>query len=197
VIWSGLALPYLALLYVMWPTPRTAWPSDFRFVLEQAVAFLTGITAALAAFSTVVPGSPRRLLIAPIGPCGVWLGAVTERCVHEGSMGSPLLPVLLSHCACLPETLLVALPLAVTIVVMLRRGAPIAPHLTTGLAALAAAGLGNFGIRFVHTGDVGVVVLVWHLLAVFLLSLCVAAIGHRIITWRHSLAMAGLGSAGL
>jgi hypothetical protein len=195
VIWSAIALAYLALLYLAWPMPRIAWPADDRFILEQAAALLTGITAAISAFSTVVPGTRRTMLIAPILPCGAWLGTVSERCVHEAAVGSHLLPFLLSHCACLPVTLLAAVPPAVAIMVMLRRGAPMAPHLTTVLGALAAAGLGNFGIRFVHTSDAGVVVLVWHLLAVFLLSLGLAAIGERIINWRHSFATAGLDSA--
>jgi hypothetical protein len=184
-------------LCLAWPAARIAWPPDERLVLEQTAALLTGITAAIVAFTTVVPGRPRTVLIAPIVPLAVWLGAVAERCVHEGSLGSQMLRLLVSHCACLPATLLAAVPPAVAIMVMLRRGAPMAPHLTTMLGALAAAGLGNFGIRFVHTNDAGVVVLVWHLLAVFVLSLALAAIGHRIVNWRHSFATSGLNSAEL
>jgi hypothetical protein len=76
-------------------------------------------------------------------------------------------------------------------VVMLRRGAPLTPHRTIALAALAAAGVGNFGIRFVHSTDAGSVVLVWHLLAVFLIAVALAAVGDQIVNWRQTFVAAG------
>lgn len=189
-IWCAVSLPYLALVYLVWPKHGASIPSDGRFVLEQTAALLTGLAAAVAAFATVVPGYSKKLAVAPIVPLAVWLAGVGVSCAHDwNTTGS--LPPILAHCACLPATLVAAALPAAAILVMLRRGAPLTPHLTTALAALAAAGLGNFGIRFVHTLDTGVVVLIWHQLAVFLLALALALVGDRIVNWRQAIAASG------
>ena len=48
-------------------------------------------------------------------------------------------------------------------IVMLRRGAPLAPRLTLLFAALACAGAVTFGLRFFHAPDATLTVLVWHM----------------------------------
>jgi hypothetical protein len=52
---------------------------------------------------------------------------------------------------------------------MLRCGPPLTPHTTTALGGLAAAGLGNFGLRLFHPQDAGLTVLVWQVGTVCLL----------------------------
>ena len=58
---------------------------DTRMAVEQAAIFLTGLTAALAAFSTVVPGRDWRISLLPLIPLGVWLGSLGEGCMHDWS----------------------------------------------------------------------------------------------------------------
>jgi hypothetical protein len=186
-LWCSLALPYLALVWLVWPKTGGSIPTDGRFALEQFAALATAVTAAIAAFATVVPGRSKTIALAPIIPLAVWVADVGTQCVHEWS-ATGRLPAILAHCACLPATLLAGALPAIAFVVMLRRGAPLTPHLTTALAALATAGIANFGIRFVHTMDTGAVVLVWHLLAVFAIALVLTAIGDRIVNWRRTLA---------
>jgi hypothetical protein len=72
---------------------------------------------------------------------------------------------------------------------MLRRGAPLTPHLTATLGGLAAAGIGNFGLRFVHTQDASVTVLVWQLGSVFFLSALAGWVGHLLLNWRSITAL--------
>jgi hypothetical protein len=180
----------LAVVCLVWPKHGGPIPSDNGFMIEETAALLTGITAAVAAFTTVVPSHSKKLLLAPVLPLVVWMSEVSVSSAHDWAAAGQLPPILV-HCACLPATLVAAALPAVTLVGMLRRGAPLTPHLTTALAALAAAGLGNFGIRFVHALDTSVVVLVWHLLAVFLLSIALVRVGDRIINWRQTLAATG------
>src|SRR5262249_26039312 len=59
---------------------------------------------------------------------------------------------------------------AIAVAVMVRRGAPLTPHLTAALGGLAAAGLGNFGLRFFHPQDASLMVLVWQFGTGFILS---------------------------
>ncbi len=68
--------------------------------------------------------------------------------------------------------------------VMLRRGAPLSPHTTTALGGLAAAGLGNFGLRLFHSQDASLMVLVWQVGTVFILTAMAAWAGHYLLNWR-------------
>jgi hypothetical protein len=47
--------------------------------------------------------------------------------------------------------------------VMLQRGAPLTPHVTAALGGLAAAGIGNCGVRVIHPEDVSIMLVVWHI----------------------------------
>src|SRR5207247_11360576 len=73
---------------------------------------------------------------------------------------------------------------AITISVVLRRGAPLTPHLTSALAGLAAAGLGSFGLRCTESHDAGIMVLVWQVGSVVLLSALSASAGRHLSNWR-------------
>ena len=66
---------------------------------------------------------------------------------------------------------------------MLRRGAPLTPHLTAALGGLAAAGLANVGVRIIHSEDVSVMLLVWHVGSVIVLSALAGSIGHYFLKW--------------
>jgi hypothetical protein len=68
--------------------------------------------------------------------------------------------------------------------VMLRRGAPLTPHLTAALGGLAAAGLANFGLRLFHTQDASLMVLVWQVGSVVILTAACAFAGRRLMNWR-------------
>ena len=54
--------------------------------------------------------------------------------------------------------------------VMLRRGAPLTPFATMALGGLAAAALGDFGLRLFHSQDASLMVLVWQFGTVVVLS---------------------------
>jgi hypothetical protein len=192
-IWCTVSLPYLWLLYLVWPHAEPATLMDRRFIVEQAAALATGLTAAVAAFATIVPGASRRIVLAPIVPLALWMGHLEGLCARDWS-ASGQLPAVLIHWACFPATIVAGIVPAVAIVVMLRHGAPMTPRLTTALGALAAAGLANFGIRFVHPFDASFVVLAWHVVAVFALSAAMASCGNRVFSWRKVIAASGAGA---
>jgi hypothetical protein len=192
-LWCAVSLPYLWLLSLVWPHADTAVLMDQRFVIEQAAALATGLTAAAAAFATIVPGASRRIVLAPIVPLALWMGHLERLCAGDWS-ASGHLPAILIHWACFPATVVAGIVPAVAIVVMLRRGAPMTPRLTTALGALAVAGLANFGIRFVHPFDASFVVLAWHVAAVFALSAAVASFGNRVFSWRNAIAASDAGA---
>jgi hypothetical protein len=185
-IWLALAMPYVAVVVlVMSPRPDLAAKlGDPRFFVEQVAALLTGITAAVAALATTIPGFDRRILLLPIFPLAVWLGSLGQGCLQDwirfGSDGM----LLRSDWICFPAIILVGAVPAAVMAVMLRRGAPLTAHVSTALGGLAAAGLGDFGLRLFHPQDASLMVLVWQFGTVFVLSAVAAWAGRYLLNWR-------------
>jgi hypothetical protein len=185
--WLAIALPAVAAVVLM-ISPRPDLLErlgDARFVIEQAAALATAVAAAVAAFYLVVPGTNWKVALLPVPPLVVWVATLGIGCVVDwvrwGVEGLRLQPDL----ACFPYIAMVGVIPAVAIVVMLRRGAPLAPRLTLAFGGLAAAALGNFGLRFFHMQDAGIMVLVWQFGSVVVLSAIAGLVGQQIIRWRH------------
>jgi hypothetical protein len=189
--WLVLSLPYLALVvHVM--TARadlTAALTSPRFVVEQVAALATAAAAAYAAFCASIPGRDRRLLTLPLLPLAIWLGSVGGDCLVALARSDVSSLRFEEDWMCLPAIALAGSVPAALIVVMLRRGAPLAPMLTMGLGGLAAAGLGGFGLRLFHAEDASLMVLVWQLGTVALLSILSGLIGPQVLNWRRYVQM--------
>jgi hypothetical protein len=184
--WLSLSVLYISVVFLVMPARHDLASRLYEplFMIEQFGVLATGITAAVAAFSTVVPGYSRKWIVLPLLPFAVWLGSLGPGCVQQvnrfGVQGLPL-----HHNPwCFPFIALFGAIPAASMVAMLRRGAPLTPHLTAALGALAAAGLGNLGVRLVHPEDVSVMLLVWHIGSVILFTAIAGSVGHRVLNWR-------------
>jgi hypothetical protein len=182
-VWLGVSAPYLLLLYVLWPHPAASNSIDRRLAIEQIAALTTALAAAVAAFSLTVPGRSRRIALVPLAPLAVWMLTVGQGCAREWSAGGPIMAIL-PHWECFVATLITGAVPAMLMLVMLRRGAPLLPRLTTLLGALAVAGLANVCVRFVHVFDSSFVVLTWHVAAVMALAAVLASGGEHAFNWR-------------
>lgn len=187
--WLAVGVPYVALVAFVALTisPRVDLASklgDFRYMLEQGAALATAVLAAVAAFSMGVPGRSRWLALLPVPGLAVWLGSLGEGCwrawVRMGPDGLVLSPDLV----CFPAIVTAGAIPGIAMVAMMRRGAPIAPHLTVALGALAAASLGNFGLRLFHPQDASLMILVWQFGTVAVLSALGGLFGQRVLSWR-------------
>ena len=184
-VWTALAAPWIAAIVVVMSVrpDLSAKLADPRFVVEQAATLATGITAAAAAFATTIPGYRRSIVLLPALPLAIWLGSLGQSCLATlvvlGPHGLALRPGWL----CLPAIALTGALPALAMMVMLRRGAPLFPHLSVGLGALAAAGLGNFGLRLFHPQDSSLMVLVWQFGSVFLLTALATCAGRHVLSW--------------
>jgi hypothetical protein len=183
--WLLVAIPYVALV-VFVVSPRAdliSKASEWRYAIEQLAALATGITAATAALATIIPGYDRKFLLLPALPVAIWLATLGDGCVEDwirfGPDGLSLQPDLL----CFPAIVLVGAVPAIAIAIMLRRGAPLTPHITSALGGLAAAGLGNFGLRLFHSQDASPMVLVWQVGTVFILTAVAAWAGRYLLNW--------------
>ncbi len=188
VLWLGIALPYVAA--VVWGKlmmiDAAQIGADARFMVEQAATLATALTAAIAAFCSIIPGFDRRVLLVPLAPLGLWLASVGQGCVQDwlrfGADGLTIRP----DWDCLPPATVIGIVPAIVLVIMLRRGAPLRPRVTLALAALAVASVANFGLQFAHARDVSIMVLVWHLGAAAALSALGGSLGELVLGWRHA-----------
>jgi hypothetical protein len=185
-IWMALSASYVAAVVVAYRALGTpiVLSEDGRFLVEQLATVITALTSAVAAFCCIVPGRSRLIALAPLLPLAVWLASMGKACAAswpvlvEGGVAAD------GAWECLPPSVLIGLGPAMIILVMLRRGAPLYPRSTVALGALAAAALGNLGLRLFHEGDVTVVMLVWQLVAMAGLTLLAGLMGPRLLAWR-------------
>jgi hypothetical protein len=190
-MWLAISVPYVCAVVIMKPAAIDFLASiDTRFALEQTAILATALTAAIAAFASVIPGHHRKIYLLPLLPLAVWLASLGQGCAHDwlrfGADGLQLRP----DWECARAAIFIGIIPAVTMVVMLRRGAPLAPRISVALGALAVAALGNFGLRIYHIGDVSIMVLVWHFGALALISVLAARIGRHVLSWRFVMASA-------
>ena len=188
VHWLAVALVSIVFVVLM-ATPRQDLKlvlADPRFQIEQLAALVTAAVAAVAAFSLIVPGRSRKILFLLIIPMAIWLTSMGVGCVRDWlRLGSDVLKIQ-PDWICFPAIAMAGAVPAAAMVVMLRRGAPLAPWASVTLGALAAAALGNFGLRLFHAQDAGLMVLVWQFGSVVLLSVAAGFFGRRILVWHHT-----------
>lgn len=183
--WAAIAVVYLALLVVVM-SPREDLGlrmQETRFMVEQVAALLTGLGAAVAAFATVVPGYPRRVLLVTLAPLFVWIGTVGVGAVGEfAASGAGVLAQQLEW-ACVRTVLAGASVPAVAMGFMLHRGAPVTPRVSAAFGALAAAGLGNLGVCLFHPHSSDLLLLFWHCGTVLALTALAGATGAHLLRW--------------
>lgn len=187
VTWLAVSAPWMVLVVaIMHVRPdfgvKIAEP---RWLLEQGAALATAVAAGMAALCVGVPGRPRWERWLPAVPVLLWLGTLGLGCVQDWVRSGPLGVSLQPDWECLPGIVLVGLVPGVVMAALLRRAAPLAPVVSVGLGGLATAALADFALRLFHSQDAGVMVLVWQIGTVALLSAASAAIGRRVLRWRH------------
>src|SRR5262249_59920800 len=84
-LWLVLSLPYVAA--IVWSKAAmldtSAALADVRFLIELAATFATAVTAAAAAFYSVVPGFDRRVMLLPVIALTLWLPSVGRGCLGD------------------------------------------------------------------------------------------------------------------
>jgi hypothetical protein len=197
VAWLAIASAYVALVVLLHPgMPQvTRDMLDLRMIVEWCAAVATALTAAWTAFCSTVPGYDRRLLWLPVVPALVWGGSLGAGCLGDWLRYGPDGVAIHADWACLPPAILIGSVPLVVILAMLRRGAPLRPHVSVALAGLAVAGLGNAGLRFFHPGDASVIILVWHAGVAFALTALAGVLGRMVLNWRGALRRALPGRA--
>ncbi len=186
LIWFGISLCYVAVVVAaMGLRPDLASKmTDPQFATEVAAAFLTSMMAAAGAFCAGCPGRPIWERFAPVPFLLMWVGALGVGCWRDWNAFG--LSRLASHSdiTCLPTIFAMSIPSGLLILSMARRGAPIAPVVTIGLAALAATALAAAGLRLSFKQDASVSVCIWQFGSVVLLTGIASLFGKFLLRWR-------------
>lgn len=184
-IWLLLGLPWIALVVTV-VGPRDDLLhllADREWMFLQAATLATAMTAAMAAFCAGVPGRPRWEHFVPAVPFALWLSVPVLDLVASLKAGDVSQLAFAPDWICLPGVILVGAGPGIGMILALRRGAPVHPGVAAFLGGLAAAALGNFGLRLFHQQDASLMVLIWQIGSVMLLTLLSGGVGRRLLTW--------------
>jgi hypothetical protein len=163
----------------------TVWAGMSPWLVAlQLAAIATSVTAALAAFATVVPGISRRVIVWPCVGATVWVAGLVAGTFQEGRFAAAQAATSNEW----PCVLMIALGSLLPVMVLtrlLREGAPLSPRLTLALGVLAATGVANVGACLSQPHTSSWLLLIWHGAAIVVLVSAGALAGRRVFAWPH------------
>ena len=183
--WTVWAVGYLVVVAVtMFTTLSSArvMPTPF-YLLHQSAALFTGITAARAAFASVIPGANNRVWAMPAMGAGVWGRSLLWAGALDSQASGTLGAASQTDWPCVASMTMGGLLVGTPLVWMLRRGAPLTPGLTAFLAALAALSVANIEACLTKPHAFALTVLLWHGSTVAAIASLCALMGHRWFRW--------------
>lgn len=153
--------------------------SDLTVRFEFAGAFLTGLTALIAAFFVSLPDRSRMWLLFPVLPLSFWLVGSGYGCylhlIEFGSGGWALG----ESWDCIGFILGISLPASIALFLALRRSMPLDPIAPLMVGGLGVAGLAAAALQFFHPFDITFLDLGAHVLAVGIVSVALTLFGKR------------------
>src|SRR5467141_547575 len=184
-VWMVWASSYLVLVAVMMfavmssagvtPTPL--------YLVQQSAALVTGIMAARAALASVIPGANDRVWVVPAIGVATWAAALLWAGVLDLQASGTLGVTSQSDWPCVTSMTVGGLLVGAPLAWMLRRGAPLTPNLTVGLAALAALSVANIEACLTRPHAFALTVLLWHGGTVAAIAALCALTGKRWLRW--------------
>ncbi|MDQ7250917.1 NrsF family protein [Dongia sedimenti] len=151
-LWSGFATLVIAIIAAVGGSRADlahALP-EVTFFVPLIGSWLTGVTAAVAAFQVSLPDRSRHWLWLPAVPILLWGTGFAVSCFsNPGDILASL--ALLPESACLLTIVLTSAALLVVLLPMLRRVKTLRPRLTAWLGCLAVAGFADTAHLLVHT----------------------------------------------
>ncbi len=184
-VWMVWAVSYLIVVAVMMfavmlsagvtPTPL--------YLVQQSAALVTGIMAARAALASVIPGANNRVWVLTAIGVATWAAVLLWAGVLDLQASGTLGVTSQSDWPCVASMTVGGLLVGFPLVWMLRRGAPLTPHLTAFLAALAALSVANIEACLTRPHAFALTVLLWHGGTVAAIAALCALTGNRWLRW--------------
>ncbi|WP_198372105.1 NrsF family protein [Roseomonas rosulenta] len=131
-------------------------------VAQLAFGLATGVLAAIAAFELSLPDRSPRWALLPLPAAAGWIGSLGMGCLADVAREGPQALVLGTSWGCFRFIILMGVPLAISLVWMLRHAGPIRPVPVAALGGLAGAAISAVGLSLFHHLDAAAMVLAWH-----------------------------------
>jgi hypothetical protein len=184
-IWLLGAGAYLtAVMLLAWLRRGVLVTGDLPYVVQQVAVVATAVAAAFAAFVSVIPGVNRRLLMLPLVPGAVMIAMLGLSCLNDLQLQGTLGLGQETDWPCVLSLAVGGVTLWVLAVAMLRRGAPLAPQISSLLAGLAALSVANLEACVTRPHAYNVTIVVWHGVTMALLLAVLAQAGRRLLVWN-------------
>lgn len=151
---------------------RIAGPA---LAVEWAATLITGAAAVLAAFQLSLPDRSPAWALLPVPPLAVWIASSGYNCYRHWITAGPTGWELGESVNCLLFILAVSLPLALSLLLALRRARPLEPVRVAATGALGVAALAAAALQFFHPFDVTFIDLGVHLGTIALVVAAVSA----------------------
>lgn len=143
--------------------------------VEWIATLITGAAAVLAAFQLSLPDRSPAWTLLPLPSLAVWIGSSGYSCYRHWITVGPTGWQLGESVDCLVFILAVSPPLALSLLVVLRRARSLEPVRVAALGALGVAALAASVLQFFHPFDVTFIDLGVHLGAIALIVAGVSA----------------------
>jgi hypothetical protein len=137
--------------------------------VEWAATLITAGAAVLAAFHLSLPDRSAAWTLLPLPSLAVWIGSSGYSCYRHWITVGPTGWELGQSADCLMFILAVSPPLALVLLMVLRRALPLQPVRVAAMGALGVAALAAGALQFFHPFDVTFIDLGVHLGAIALI----------------------------
>jgi hypothetical protein len=128
--------------------------ADPKLRLELLGTALTGILAVVAAFELSLPDRARAWALLPIPPLLLWIASSGYACYRHWVVVGPDGWEIGESAHCFRFILAISVPLAVSLLILLRRAHPLAPGQVAAVGGLGVAAIAAFLLQFFHPFDV-------------------------------------------
>lgn len=153
------------------------------FITGIAAAAATGILAAVGAFVASVPGRSLRWVLLPLPALLVWISTIGYGCLTNWVEIGPdgLSPG--ETARCFATLVLTGVPLFLTLLIMLRHVARLAPVPVAMAGSVAISAITAVALSLYHPLDATVMILVWNIGLTAVLLIGSASYGSRLFRW--------------
>jgi hypothetical protein len=148
--------------------------ADPKLALELAFTLMTGVLAIIAAFELSLPDRAGAWALLPLPSLALWILTSGYACWRHWIIRGPDGWAIGESAHCFRFILAVSVPLAVSLVPLLRRAAPLAPVRVAAVGGLGVAAIAAFALQFFHPFDVTFMDLAIHAAAVAVVVAAVA-----------------------
>ncbi|RQY93829.1 DUF1109 domain-containing protein [Burkholderia stagnalis] len=182
LMFAALLLASIAVAHGLRPDlPRKL--HEHVFIAGIAAAAATGMLAAVGAFVASVPGRSLRWVLLPLPTLLVWISTIGYGCLTNWVEIGPDGVSPGETARCFATLVLAGVPLSLTLLIMLRHVARLAPAPVAMAGSLAVSAMTAVALSLYHPLDATMMILAWNVGLTLVLLIGSASYGARLFRW--------------